>query len=322
MSLYSFKVNINPADVKQLTQEGYVFAASKSVGSTGSPGTATQWITTPILADNINVSWEENYSLYFTQTQIQNGATIEQDSTSPAYAGTAYIYQNAAFAVDQTTKAPTGSIVITNQEPVEANFGLAQAGSIGGNTENSPLIIVSLYQNGGSCTFTPSETITMGFSRTYTEPGVIAAVETSTVTFTLTAGSSQNWNFNNGKWTQSPIFDVFPVPETKFWKYAITLTATIALSAFKLWLQSKVASSYTITVTQASGATYTVTVQGNLDPTSVIDALKGQVVSSSVTTRHRNYKQMVTTIVEVTQVTNEELSVSESLWNFISTKHL
>jgi len=197
---YAFQVTLDQADATYFAQNGFCLCVSKQ---TNNQASGVVWLAIPVEGTNIGIQWSENYSIYFTNTANQAGATINQTTANIASIGDSYTYNNATFTVG-TQPAPTGSIVISNQYKLlnpGGNFGLAQSATINSNALPATPINITTIPYLGSGTYTPNVTVTFGFTNTITSPGVISNINATTQTITLTSGTTPTWGYNSGVWT-------------------------------------------------------------------------------------------------------------------------
>jgi len=199
---YGFAVTMDATTAKYLSSNDFKLCVSKQVNSSDS---GVVWLAIPVQAQNIGIGWQELYSIYFTATANQSGATIIQSSTSTSSIGSKYTYQDASFTNDGPTTSPQ-SIIILNLNSFNlngSNFGLAQSALVNGNAQVATPINITTVPYKGTGTYTPNVTVTFAFMNTITSPGVISVISGVTQTITLVSGKNQSWNYLNGAWTQN-----------------------------------------------------------------------------------------------------------------------
>jgi len=195
---YTLQVNItNPSDVAFLVSNGYFLALQQSV-----PGAmvALQWLTTPVQGAKVTLSWSDGgYSVYFAHTPLQQGVVITQNSVAPAILGVDYDYYEGVFKANGSASDPK-SIRITNHTGVNANFGVAQAGGgpsvLGVPTSIRPILA------GGYAEFTPTNTVTIYWTNTSTQPGTIIGSSFGIV-LSLEPGTTTIY-YQNGRFYTTP----------------------------------------------------------------------------------------------------------------------
>jgi len=205
---YGFTVTMNADTAKYLSSNGFNLCVSKQVNSSDS---GVVWLSIPVQAQNIGLTWQELYSIYFTTTSNQSGATIVQSSTSTASMGVKYTYADAVFTNDGPEPTTPSSIVILNQNSFNmngSNFGLAQSALVNGNAQVATPINITTVPYKGKGIYTPNVTVTFAFMNTIKSPGVISVLSGATQTITLISGKIQSWNYLDGAWTPNPSAEV------------------------------------------------------------------------------------------------------------------
>ncbi len=174
MNDYSLDVSIGETDFKHLN--GSYFAIQKQIHSAG--GTLVQWICQPVQSKEFTISWKEEYGVYFTNTQIREGALVEVKYSTPAQLGFkyvitiyytkvnnislfiySYLFENDAFT--QCGYGEPGTINIESHAGGNCNFGILQENCC---SKASPLV-VTMVLNRGNVTFCPTTRVLMYFTK-------------------------------------------------------------------------------------------------------------------------------------------------------------
>jgi hypothetical protein len=176
---------------------GKIFAAGQSVtlvksalvGSAVANGNLpVAWISFQPQQQN-NVSWEEDYLIYATQTQLQAGAQIVMSSVtaSPVQDQILYQLQSGAFT-PILGQGSHGTFDAENQMQSTAlmSFGLAQSATINGKQSVSPLNAIPVLYN-QEVTFTPIEQVSVFLSSINNNGVVISQVASTALDVILTS---------------------------------------------------------------------------------------------------------------------------------------
>ncbi len=195
MTTYTLDFEIDDKGLNNI--DGMMISLAKTVTTAMVSGNlATSWISF-LPAQNISVTWEEEYYIYASQTQLSDGAkiTMESNTNAPVSAGQVYKYGSAGTFTN--TPAPTnGAFETLNQRHYTGKqdawtMGLAQAATVnGGKISMAPLngVIVPYHLSGS---FTPIETVSMWLSQ-YDDNGVvISQVGGGALTVQMTSQSPQ-----------------------------------------------------------------------------------------------------------------------------------
>ncbi|MBD0674989.1 hypothetical protein [Streptomyces sp. CBMA156] len=160
-----FTLNIDPlADAGYIAKElkEQVAIAKKVDGGDGVPGGGNPadiaWQIFSPLPTN-QVTWELKYSVYATQTQLKDGATITQTAPllpPPADTGVVYAFDGTTMARTTDTGAK-GTYTIRNDTEKAWNLGLSQASSLSAGAFKP--LAVSPTGPQQRTQFTPHETV-------------------------------------------------------------------------------------------------------------------------------------------------------------------
>jgi hypothetical protein len=136
MPTYNLNLNINQSDLQNLMASGSNIVVGKQIGSQN-----VAWIAFRPLSAN-SVTWVEEYNVYASSTQLQNGATIMQMSNTPASLGTIYALGDSGMFTAQGS-APAGSYGVLNQSNFMGSsltFGLSQSANVNGSQLNGKAV--------------------------------------------------------------------------------------------------------------------------------------------------------------------------------------
>ncbi|MBV8299074.1 MAG: hypothetical protein JO083_05980 [Candidatus Eremiobacteraeota bacterium] len=170
---YQLTIDIDPQGVQNIYNSGQTITIVKSVNSSPlqSGNLPVAWIAFQPLETNV-VTWEENYSIYATTTQLQSGATIQMSSTTSGSVQQGWLYTLAGGIFTGTTGGGATTFNAGNamsQHPF--SFGLAQQTFINNVATTAPLNAIPVLYN-ESVSFTPLETISL-FLSSYSNNGVV-----------------------------------------------------------------------------------------------------------------------------------------------------
>jgi hypothetical protein len=108
------------------------------------------------------ITWQDQYSVYASQVQVQSGARIAQIASQSANPRSAYSFNNNAFSPDApNSPLSTGTYEVSNDSSGVLTFGISQSATV--NTQNlgaSAIFAASLLP-GQWLDMTPSETISI-----------------------------------------------------------------------------------------------------------------------------------------------------------------
>ncbi|MGB0523078.1 MAG: hypothetical protein ACPGJS_08965 [Flammeovirgaceae bacterium] len=131
MPKYQLNIDFESSDLKTIAQAGEQVILMKQTDG----GTPVAWVSIDPFNNN-TVEWEENYALYASMTEVQNGATIHKLSDTEAkpmvvYPFTSYGAMGTAKADSSLTQGQYA--VVNNYEKTDIlTFGLAQGVQVNG----------------------------------------------------------------------------------------------------------------------------------------------------------------------------------------------
>lgn len=148
MSSYKLNINFTEEALKVIYAAHQKLALTKAVA--GNMGKSVVWVSTLPFARNA-IEWKENYMLYSSMEEVQNGANIKKLSDAAAIDNVVYDFSSAVFQ-----NAKSSDCVSTNEYAVHnamdqydsLTFGLAQEVKVNGQTkEGNPINALTLPYN-------------------------------------------------------------------------------------------------------------------------------------------------------------------------------
>lgn len=148
MSSYRLNINFTEEALKVIYAAHQKLALTKAVA--GNMGKAVVWVSTLPFARN-TIEWKENYMLYSSMEEVQNGANIKKLSDTSAIDNVVYDFSSAIFQ-----NAKSSDCVSANEYAVHnamdqygsLTFGLAQEVKVNGQTkEGNPINALTLPYN-------------------------------------------------------------------------------------------------------------------------------------------------------------------------------
>lgn len=148
MSKYKLNINFTDEALKVIYSANQRVALTKAVQ--GNVGKAVIWVATLPFERNM-IEWEENYMLYSSREEVQNGASIKKLSDTTAIDNVVYEFDSAVFQ-----NAKPSECVSVNEYAVHntmdsyesLTFGLAQEVKVNGQTkEGNPINALTLPYN-------------------------------------------------------------------------------------------------------------------------------------------------------------------------------
>jgi len=193
---YSIDINIDQNGVESINSTGQKVTLVQSVVSNPPSSDIVAWLAFSPLESNL-VSWEEEYYVYATTTEVQSGATIQMTSQteSAAQLGWTYTFQNGIF-----TGASGGEDTAynaNNQQGGTYGMGLAQYAMVNNVQTFAPLSVVDVLNN-ETADFTPEIQLSIFLSASQDNGSVISQVAGNAYSFTLSSSSpSISLDFND-----------------------------------------------------------------------------------------------------------------------------
>lgn len=148
MSKYKLNINFTEEALKVIYSAHQRVALTKAVQ--GNVGKSVIWVATLPFERNM-IEWEENYMLYSSREEVQNGASIKKLSDTTAIDNVVYEFDSAVFQ-----NAKPSDCVSANEYAVHnamdnyesLTFGLAQEVKVNGQTKKgNPINALTLPYN-------------------------------------------------------------------------------------------------------------------------------------------------------------------------------
>lgn len=182
---FSLNISISAADLNQIMMTGN----KVQIYSMTETGTNVAWLTfSPMMQNTIN--WTEDYQIYVSTTQIQNGAVIMVMDAANAKPQQQYIWTGSNFMVQPAPSLGSTQFMLTNNGTMpapHATMGLSKQGVVNGRqTGYTPVNAIAVLTNSNSLTgYTTQVYVALGTG------------QNGTVTTNLPHGGCYV-NYNNG----------------------------------------------------------------------------------------------------------------------------
>lgn len=148
MSSYKLNINFTEEALKTIYGAHQRVALTKAVE--GNVGKAVIWVATLPFERNL-IEWEENYMLYSSREEVQNGATIKKLSDTNSIDNVVYDFNSAIFQNAKPSDCVSANeyAVHNGMDSYESlTFGLAQEVKVNGQTkEGNPINALTLPYN-------------------------------------------------------------------------------------------------------------------------------------------------------------------------------
>ncbi|HEY3570138.1 MAG TPA: hypothetical protein VGP73_19555 [Thermoanaerobaculia bacterium] len=203
----TLNANIGQEALTLLKQSGLLVVVGK-MGANGAPPNVA-WLAFQPFSANM-VTWEEEYSIYASTTAIQNGATLQQLSTTPFPAATGQVYPLTAqgfFGPPQGGGAP-GLYTALNQfnNPGGLTFGLAQNARVNGQPMNGNAVSAVATPFQTIIALAPSTTVYIWVQQQVRSGTVVTHVSAPQTAVEFTGGVTQAtvvYDLNSGHFVRS-----------------------------------------------------------------------------------------------------------------------
>jgi hypothetical protein len=198
MPTYQLNLSFTNGGLDTLQSANQQVAIVKSVNSsvTSSSNSPVIWVAFKPMNGN-TVTWDEEYSVYASTTNVVNGAQIITNSTTPATSGNSYAFLPAGHFGPSTSNVSNVEYGVKNQSqftigPIAMiTSGLFQAANVNGTATGSPLNATPVPRQ-EQATFTPIEKVQI-FVTSYENNGlVISEVTSQALTVDLTSQPTQS----------------------------------------------------------------------------------------------------------------------------------
>lgn len=148
---FSLNISISAADLSQIMMTGN----SVQIYSMTETGTNVAWLTFSPMMQN-TITWTEDYQIYVSTTQVQNGAVINLMDAINANPQHQYIWTGVNFMVQPAPSLGSTQFMITNNAAMpapHATMGLSKQGNVNGmQTGYIPVNAMTVLANNNSLT--------------------------------------------------------------------------------------------------------------------------------------------------------------------------
>lgn len=188
MSSYKLTIQFKTKDVHIINESKQQITLVKEVhGSNGSP---VSWVTFSPFENNV-ITWEEEYGIYVSITEIKAGANIIKTSAvNPATSGVCYPFDTGAFKSPETGKHKENSYNIKNETSKKYTFGMAQSVIANGKKfDANPLNAVPVLSH-EPAEFTPIEKLQVFLHAEFDNGVIITHIDSKALSLDLTDKST------------------------------------------------------------------------------------------------------------------------------------
>jgi hypothetical protein len=190
---YKLNLSIEAKDLRVLTVCGMHVTIAKPVGN-GSPNVA--WLVFDPFEEN-SVEWSEEYGLYASNAEIQQGALINKTSSLLRAAdGKSYLFgdEEVATFIPGTESCKKGSFMISNllMEYSYLTFGLTQKAQVNTKNVEAPIINAARVSSQHDVTFTPMTKVYVWVQSIYKSGTVVTDITSKTTAVEFGAGRGEN----------------------------------------------------------------------------------------------------------------------------------
>lgn len=203
---YQVTISMSTQTVQALVQNGFTLYGFKAVQATGR-GLPTVWLATQQVAQNVLVSWTDNYQAYVSQSAVIPGGQIYASSAYDIDLGQTLNINNASGTGAVVQGGPSNAICINNQTTTQFTCGVMQ--SSGGSS--SPLCAFTLFGQNLEL-IAPLEEVFLMFSTQNANPGTVLQVSygpgiminlSSNPQVSVAFDINQGWSAGGAAWAQT-----------------------------------------------------------------------------------------------------------------------
>ncbi|EGG13638.1 hypothetical protein DFA_11399 [Cavenderia fasciculata] len=192
MTSYNLKFAFTQAGLAALASAQEKVCVVKSVNGKVSN---VVWVTFKPFLNN-SLEWVENYGLYSSSSQIQNGATIQRISNVKSAAkGHQYPFLPAGY-FDQANSVATKGYGIVNNYGESLTFGLTQTALVNGVQVDSELNATTVLNN-QMAEYNPIVTLSVYVAASLNNGSVISSITGQSLTLTYTSDTSKTVHFDD-----------------------------------------------------------------------------------------------------------------------------
>jgi len=194
MPSFTLNTTFNQTDLTMLYATGTNVVVAKPSSMTAAPNVA--WVVFRPLPAN-GMSWEEQYGIYASTQNIQNGATLTQMAITPFPASSGQVYAMGPagfFGPPQGGGIPNSYSAVNQYNNLPPNgqgyltFGLYQNASVNGQSMNANAVSAAAVPYQSTAVMTPFTTIYIWTASAVTSNTVVTKV--SSVQTEVTFGGS------------------------------------------------------------------------------------------------------------------------------------
>jgi hypothetical protein len=211
MTTYTVTLNFPQSTVDFFKAHGYTLFGFKGIQA-GGGAASTIWLTIGgnQLYNNTQqvITWQENYYIGETSTQISGGANVVGSNpyaTGPVALGKEYTYTGSWNSLPTTGPTPDAFAILNSQNQLN-NFYVTQQVAAGGTSQQAYIVVQQVTGSGGSDDFVPVETVAFILANNQQQVGtIITQAFSAGVVATLIGASTSatlSYDINNG-WTSS-----------------------------------------------------------------------------------------------------------------------
>ncbi len=174
MASYNLQIQLDSASVKKINQNNQRLVISKVVNGRVSD---VAWVSFDPFENN-KIMWTNDYILYASTSEKQNGALIDKSSiTNPvASANVAYTFEDGVF--DQVAGNPGANTYrATNQSGKDLTLGLGQNVQVNGKQFEWAPISAEMVFSGETYTVTPKETLVIALVKDTETSQIISRID-------------------------------------------------------------------------------------------------------------------------------------------------
>ncbi|KIL41160.1 hypothetical protein SD70_09010 [Gordoniibacillus kamchatkensis] len=178
MTSYSLNIAFEKEDANLINSINQKVVLVKQTASSSSNNNVA-WVTFDPFENN-TVSWTEEYSVYASTSEVQNGAVIQKLSVEEAADGNVYDFVNNVFHLDTSLTIPKSSYGIYNSTNKVLTFGLAQDVTVNNGFFKAAPINAASVLGGQDATFTPLTQVLVFLQNSYQDGVVLTRVFSQT----------------------------------------------------------------------------------------------------------------------------------------------
>ena len=208
-STYKIDIELSREAVTRLTSgpSPFYLYGFKGVTTAANGGQPLVWFSSSEIAQQMTLTWEEQYGVFNSETEIKNGTQIAATNHSKADLGDIAVIQPKSHLFDVSGGGTPGLIEVDNNASISLTVGLTQE-----VTGHETQLCAFPAINGESIDMTPIETVVLFFAQESHSTGtVIEQASMPGIQIDLTGAPKQtrtvkynknNWLDNNETWVE------------------------------------------------------------------------------------------------------------------------